>query len=213
MKYIYLLFLVFPFAIFGQTHGIEINSNLPGGDIVNESTISKGTTLKELIQENGLLVIFSSNTCPFVKEWEQDYPMIYELAIKNKVGMVLINSNSAFRETTESLEEMKRISNKFNYNNVPYLVDKDSELAKLFKANTTPHIFLFDAESKLVYRGSIDNRYDNKDRKATKYYLTNALQSLGENEEISLKTTKNIGCSIKKEETKSGKKKGYIIEE
>jgi hypothetical protein len=139
--------------------------------------------------------------------------MIYELAIKNKVGMVLINSNSAFRETTESLEEMKRISNKFNYNNVPYLVDKDSELAKIFKANTTPHIFLFDGDSKLVYRGSIDNRYDNKDRKATKYYLTSALRSLGENEVIKLKTTKNIGCSIKKEKTKSGKKKGYIIEE
>jgi hypothetical protein len=84
-----------------------------------------------------------------------------------------------------------------NYN-TPYLVDTDSKLADAFGAKTTPHVYLFDSEIKLVYRGSINDKYENKSKEATKHYLKEAIEELGAGDEVSNNDTREIGCSIKR---------------
>lgn len=178
---------------------LEIGDALPNS---NESMVCSNTntnhTLKDLSKENGVLVIFSCNTCPFVLEWEKEYPSIKELADERKIGIVLINSNEAKRKNDDSKEEMSKHAKDKGYSNIPYLVDNNSMLANKFGANTTPHIFLFDKNNKLVYKGAIDDRYENKDRKITKNYLKDAMSSLSNNKKIKTQVTVNKGCSIKR---------------
>ena len=70
-------------------------------------------SLNDLKQENGLIIIFSCNTCPFVignedfEGWEKQYNDLYTKAIEKGIGLVLINSNEAKREGDDSFDEMK----------------------------------------------------------------------------------------------------------
>jgi hypothetical protein len=91
---------------------------------------------------------------------------------------------------------MKKRSNEKGYT-MPYVVDTDSKLADAFGAKTTPHIYLFNKDMKLVYSGSIDNSWDSK-RTEEIPYLKNALAELGKDQKITTKSSVPRGCSIKR---------------
>lgn len=156
-------------------------------------------SLKSLAGKKGLIVIFSCNTCPFVLGWEDQYPMLAATAGLEDIGFVLVNSNEAKREGDDSLEEMKKHAKGADYN-MPYVVDENAALADAFGANTTPHVFMFDANMKLVYKGSINDKYEQKEKVATTRWLYDAMTKLaaGNASAISPAETKNLGCSIKR---------------
>ncbi len=64
-------------------------------------------SLEDVKKENGLLVLFSCNTCPFVMQWESRYPDIKAWADKNNFGMVVLNSNYQNRDGADSYEAMQ----------------------------------------------------------------------------------------------------------
>ena len=158
--------------------------------------------LDKLTQENGLIVIFSCNTCPFVvgsdgfEGWERQYNEIYKTAQENDMGVVLVNSNEAKRTGVDSPVEMKKRAEDNEYK-MPYIVDTDSKLADAFGAKTTPHAFILDKDKKLVYKGSIDNSWDTKKTELTTY-LYNAIANLAEGKTIEENSTAPRGCSIKR---------------
>ena len=69
-------------------------------------------------------------------------------------------------------------------------------LAKAFGAMKTPHVYLFDANDRLVYTGAIDDNAKSAKR-VKKNYLMDALSSLGSGKNIATRKTKALGCSIK----------------
>lgn len=146
--------------------------------------------------KNGLLVIFSCNTCPFVIGWEDRYPELGSLCKDNGMGMILVNSNAAKRTGDDSMENMKAHYKEKGYNTY-YVSDVNASLADAFGAKTTPHVFLFDGDLKCVYQGAIDDNYKSKDV-ATKHYLKNALSSLNAGKTIDPADTPAKGCSIKR---------------
>ena len=158
--------------------------------------------LKDYKKEKGLLVIFSCNTCPFVvgtpdfPGWERQYNRLFEQATKQNIGFILVNSNEAKRGKEDSIEEMMKRAGDQGYK-MPYLVDENSTLANAFGAKTTPHIFLFNGDLKLVYSGSIDNIWDNK-RTEEIPYLANAMDALSQGKKIKPSATPPKGCSIKR---------------
>lgn len=196
---------LFVFAIAGllsftiQGPGLALGDEAPLQDRVMKDISGKSLSLSDLKKENGLLVIFSCNTCPFVLGWESNYPVLGDLSDRLDIGMVLVNSNEAFRSDQDSFDAMVDHAKKAGYN-TPYVVDADHKLADAFDANTTPHVFLFDNEMKLVFKGSINDKYENKDKKATQDWLIAALRQLaaGHPENIDPAETRNIGCSIKR---------------
>jgi hypothetical protein len=159
-------------------------------------------TLEKLKKDNGLLVVFSCNTCPFVvgssdfPGWEKQYNDLNTLASDAKIGMVLINSNEAKRDDEDSFEAMRIQAKKQQYS-MPYLVDNNSILADAFGAKTTPHVYLFDSNLKLVYQGSIDNSWDPK-RDSEVTYLKDAIALVKDNKKIKTDATTPRGCSIKR---------------
>mgnify|MGYP000285676154 CR=1 FL=1 len=186
----------------GEITTLKVGDAMPKGDISMEATDGKSYSLDNLKKENGLLVIFSCNTCPFVvggktaEGWEGRYNEVYEAASDNKIGMVLVNSNAAKRDNGDSMKDMKKRAKKEGLK-ATYVIDNNSELADSFGARTTPHVFLFNADGKVVYAGAIDDNVD-KASEVKSPWLKNALDAAGKGEKIDPAQTKNKGCSIKR---------------
>ena len=174
---------------------LGIGTKLPKADVKLTDISDKSVSLAEAKGKNGLLVIFSCNTCPYVLANETRYKAIGELCSANGVGMILLNSNEAQRDGVESLAEMKAHAQKHGYN-VSYAVDANSELASAFGATRTPHVFLFNKDQDLVYRGAIDDSVTDA-TKVEKPYLADAIKAMVAGADIPVKETKSIGCSIK----------------
>jgi len=201
MKALYTLLILF---ILTSNNSIaQINSPLELGSIIPMSkelminVTDEKMSLDNNFNENGLLVVFSCNTCPFVVMWEDRYRQLEEMCQINKVGMVYINSNEAKRNGDDSKEEMKNYAKSMGYT-FPYLIDQNSAVANAFGAKTTPHIYLFDENKKLVYKGAIDDNFrDISQVKET--YLLDAIQQMVSAVDIKIKETNAKGCSIKRE--------------
>ena len=156
----------------------------------------KQTNLKEAIDKNGLLVIFSCNTCPYVIKNPQRTNAICSYAQKNGLGVVVINSNEVNRDADESLESMKAYAAEQHYK-WKYVVDSESELANAFGPNRTPECFLFNKDLKLVYHGAIDNNPSDEDNVSRKH-LQIAMDEMISGKDVSIKETKSVGCGIKR---------------
>lgn len=176
---------------------LEIGKAIPSADVKMMDVSGKEFSLADSKGENGLLVIFSCNTCPYVKLSEARIKDVASLAKKNKIGVILINSNEAQREDEDSFEEMKKYAMAQAYD-FHYVVDKNSVIADAFGATRTPHVFLFDKKG-LAYRGAIDdNIKDVNDAK--EHYLKNAIAAVGSGAPVKTNSTKSVGCSIKRVE-------------
>lgn len=181
----------------GDKPMLEIGAKAPLTDLKMENVDGKMLSLDKLKGENGLLVIFSCNTCPFVIGWEDQYPGLADFAAEQNIGMVLVNSNEKKREGDDSMAEMQKHYKEAGYKS-PYVIDANHKLADAFGARTTPHVYLLNSEMNLVYRGSINDKYERKDKTAQKQYLREAMEALAQGEEIANPNTREIGCSIKR---------------
>jgi peroxiredoxin len=198
-KILFIVIAAATMAFTGVNEQLALGDSAPMQEYEMMDISGQEMSLKSLAGKNGLVVIFSCNTCPFVLGWEGQYPMLANQAGNAEVGFVLVNSNEAKREGDDSIEEMKKHAKDAGYN-MPYVVDANSELANAFGANTTPHVFMFDGNMKLVYKGSINDKYEQKDKVATTRWLHDAmmLMAAGNASAINPAETKNIGCSIKR---------------
>ena len=153
-------------------------------------------SLQDVKKENGVVVLFSCNTCPFVLLWEDRFSDIKAWVDKNSVGMIVVNSNHQKRNGDESFEAMKTHAAEKGYN-FHYVLDENSLLANALGGQTTPHAFLFDRNMELAYKGAIDDSYKSA-KEVQQAYLKDAISDLGKGEIVALAETKPVGCSIKR---------------
>lgn len=183
------------FAQKDNIKSLEIGANLPSSEELLSVSGNK-YNLENVKTENGLLVMFSCNTCPFVIKSQHRTIEMMKYAKEHGIGMIIVNSNQAQRDAQDSYEEMKKYAEVQQYE-VPYVVDEGSVLADKFGATHTPEVFLFDGTGTLQYKGAMeDNPANPSDSKIL--YLQNAMQRLVKGEKIDPNTTKSIGCSIKR---------------
>ena len=174
---------------------LDLGSILPLGDIKMADIGGKDISLNDAKGKNGLLVIFSCNTCPWVIAWEDRYVELAETYKDKGVGIVAINSNEKQFETVDSMEEMQAHAKEQGYN-FYYTMDNGSKLASEFGATRTPHIYLFDKKDKLVYRGAIDDNARKPDQ-VENTYLADAIDNMLTGSAIDPAATKALGCAIK----------------
>ncbi len=182
---------------FAQKKSLQPGDMVPA---VNETMKNAGAgtdmAYQKVAGKNGLLVIFSCNTCPFVVKNESTISKTLEYAKSNNIGVAIINSNEAKREGDDSYDAMKKYARTQSYS-VPYLVDNDSKLADAFGANHTPEVFLFDKNNKLVYKGAMNDNPGNP-QDAKEMYIFSAIDAVVAGKTPNPQTTKSIGCSIKR---------------
>lgn len=174
---------------------LEIGSSIPLADYEMLDTSDKKISLNAAKGSEGLLVIFSCNTCPWVDAWEDRYIDLADKCLSKGIGMIAVNSNEAYRDRGDGLDDMKARAKKLEYP-FHYALDEGSRLAVAFGATRTPHIFLFNKEGKLIYRGAIDDNARDSN-KVKKPYLMNAIDEMLAGKPVKVKSTKALGCSIK----------------
>jgi peroxiredoxin len=140
-----------------------------------------------------LVVVFSCNHCPYVQAYERRM-MAIQRDYRNEVHLVAINSNDELSYPDDSYPKMVERAKELGFN-FQYLRDADQKVVTAYGAVCTPHVFVFDAERILRYRGRID---DSKDASLVKTHdLRNALDDILAKKAVRTPDTKPFGCSIK----------------
>ncbi len=188
-------------TLFGQGEEVkkikqlQIGETAPMSDIVMKEVKGHNTSLINEKKQNGLIVIFSCNTCPYVLAWEDRYNILAANSEANMIGFLVLNSNEAKRDGEDSFEAMKQKAKEMDYR-FHYLMDENHVVADAFGATKTPDVFLFDSNMKLVYKGAIDDNQVIDE--VTQTYLPNAAMNMIRGKKIEPEVTKSIGCTIKR---------------
>lgn len=175
---------------------LAVGSKIPGVDIKMKDVSGGEVSFKDAMKENGLLVMFSCNTCPFVIKHQDKTKEVSEYALKNSIGVILLNANEAQRGEKDSFDEMKAYAKDQGYNWY-YAIDEDSKMADAFGATMTPESFLFNKEGKLVYHGAINDKPRDPNNGKTDYLKT-AMSEMLSGKNVSTTNYPQFGCSIKR---------------
>jgi hypothetical protein len=197
-KLVFILFAILSVTVFaGNGDGeIGVGEKAVYTDVKMMDISGERISLEDVKMKNGVVVVFSCNTCPFVLRWEDRFSDIKAWADKNDVGMIVVNSNHQKRSGEESFEAMKEHAAEKGYN-FHYALDENSLLANALGGQTTPNDFFFDGNMKWAYNGAIDDSYKSAEQ-VNQAYLKNAISDLGNGEKVELAETKPVGCSIKR---------------
>ncbi len=166
-----------------------IDFKLPGTD-------GQEWTLENCRGENGTLIMFICNHCPYVKAI-QDRMVEDTLKLKTfGVNSVAIMSNDTESFPDDSFENMKKIADRFNYP-FPYLLDESQEIARAYGAVCTPDFFGYNKDLKLQYRGRMDDTTPSNSTPDAKRELVEAMQMIAQTGKGPQQQTASMGCSIK----------------
>lgn len=175
---------------------LPIGAQMPKTEVKLKDISGKEVTLKNAMKQNGLLVMFSCNTCPYVIKNQSRTNEICKYALSNGVGVVVLNSNEGQREGSDSYKEMQEYAKSQGYE-WTYAVDKNHEIADAFGATRTPECYLFDKAGKLVYHGAIDDSPADIS-KVNRVHLKEAINEATAGKDVSVKESKSVGCGIKR---------------
>lgn len=175
---------------------LPIGSSLPNADTKMKDISGKEVSFKDAMKKNGLLVMFSCNTCPVVKKYQGRTLEAAKLANGKNIGVILLNANEATRGDGDSYDDMQAYAKGQGYN-FSYVLDNSSAMADIFGATRTPEVFLFDKNSKLVYHGAIDDN-PNSATEVKENYLSIAIEEMTSGKAVQKTKTPSVGCSIKR---------------
>jgi len=199
MKKILFSVPVIAIAIFAFRSAVEplpIGAALPNAEKKMKDISGKEISFKDAMNKKGLLVMFSCNTCPVVQAYQSRTNEVCKYAKDKQIGVILLNSNEAYRNRGDSYSDMKDYANQQSYN-WSYVVDANSAMANAFGATRTPECFLFNADGKLVYHGAIDDNQNGPDE-VTRKHLVLAMDEMLSGKDVSVKNTRSVGCAIKR---------------
>lgn len=191
-----LLLVFFTSNIIAQNfQALAIGTSLPLANTKMKSIDGKEVSIKDAAGKNGVLVMFSCNTCPVVGKYQKRTLDAIRSAKQNGFGVIVINSNEANRDGEDSYNAMQRYAKAQGYD-VPYVVDENSRLANAFGAMRTPESFLFNAKNELVYHGAIDDNQDAS--QVQRRHLIEAITETANGKSVSVSKTRSVGCGIKR---------------
>lgn len=163
--------------------------SLPGTD-------GKTWTLDDVKGENGTLMMFICNHCPYVMA------VIDRIARDAKdlqaigVGVVAISANDVETYPQDAPEHMAALAEKHGFT-FPYLYDESQEVARAYDAVCTPDFFGYNAAGELQYRGRLDASNKAAAPADARRELFEAMKQVAETGKGPADQIASIGCSIK----------------
>ncbi len=183
-------------GISAQLQPLALGSSIPKAEIRMKDVSGKLISLSDVRTPNGLLVMFSCNTCPYVEKNQARTRAIGSLAQEKGIGFIVLNSNEGSRDQDDSYKDMQQYARAQQYA-WPYTIDSKNELADAFGASRTPECYLFDSDGKLVYQGAIDDNPADQS-KIKRKHLELAINEMLEGKDVTVKKSRSVGCSIKR---------------
>jgi peroxiredoxin len=164
------------------------NFNLPDTD-------GKPHDLESLMGENGLLIAFICNHCPYVQAIIDRLVMDANELKNHRINTVAIMSNDFASYPDDSPDKMKAFIVEHNMQ-FPYLIDETQGVARAYDAVCTPDFFGINKDKGLQYRGRLDNLPMNAQGERVPELLK-AMQQIAETGQGPEEQTPSMGCSIK----------------
>ncbi|MEE9354396.1 MAG: thioredoxin family protein [Methylococcaceae bacterium] len=163
--------------------------DLPGVD-------GRDWSLQQCMGEQGLLVMFICNHCPYVKA-VQERIVRDTLALQDSgIKSVAIMSNDVVNYPDDSFDNMKRVAKQWRFP-FPYLLDEDQQIARQYNAVCTPDFFGYNTVFELQYRGRLDaSRKETADENVRRD-LYEAMKLVATTGQGPVEQTPSMGCSIK----------------
>lgn len=159
---------------------------------------STGTNvaLSDLDGENGLVVMFICNHCPYVIHINPELVRIANEYSKKGISFVAISSNDVENYPDDSPDYMRMVSMVLQFP-FPYLYDESQKVAKDYDAACTPDLYVFDGDRNLYYRGRLDGSRPKNDEPLSGKDLRGALNGLLTGDKAPEKQYPSAGCNIK----------------
>ena len=165
-------------------------------DFSLKSIENKQISLNDVKGENGTLVMFICNHCPYVKgiikNLVDDVKFLEGLGIKS-VGIM---SNDVKNYPEDSFENMISFSKLHGFT-FPYLIDETQQVAKEYAAVCTPDFFGYNKNLELQYRGRIRELKNLKPIRTGDSDLKSAMKSVAKSGKGPTNQVPSMGCSIK----------------
>ncbi len=152
--------------------------------------------LNSMNRENGTLIVFICNHCPYVIHIIDKMIEISNYYNKKGLNSIFISSNNVETHPQGGPLAMKKYATEKNFN-FPYLYDESQEIAHKFKAACTPDFYLFDSNQKLVYRGRFDDARPGNEKPITGNELRIAIENSLSGKTPLKKQIPSLGCNIK----------------
>ena len=152
-------------------------------------------SLEGLIGENGLVIVFMCNHCPYVKAIIDRLVQDAETLHKSQVNMVAIMPNDFEAYPEDAPHKMAEFAARHQMR-FPYLIDADQQVAASYGAVCTPDFFGLNGSGQLQYRGRLDNLKMNAEGSRAQE-LVDAMQLIARTGTGPEAQTPSMGCSIK----------------
>ena len=180
---------------------LNIGDTIPGFDLPGID--DRNHKLSDYAAAKVMMVVFTCNHCPTAQAYEARLNRIQQDYADRGVALVAISPNDpkavrldelGYSDLGDTLEDMKIRAREAGFE-FPYLYDGENQKVSLsFGVLATPHVFIFDADRKLRYKGRID---DSEEGNPKSHDARNAIEALLNGKPVPVKTTKVFGCSTK----------------
>ena len=151
--------------------------------------------LQECRGENGLLVMFICNHCPYVKAIRDRLVRDARELLGYGIKTVAIMANDTTEYEEDSFENMQRIAAELDFP-FPYLYDESQAIAQAYGAVCTPDFFGYNKDLQLQYRGRLDASRKEAVPDAERD-LFNAMVQVAQTGQGPQEQIASMGCSIK----------------
>lgn len=179
-----------------ETSGYKI------GDIATDFSLKniddQTVSLADYTDAKGFIVIFTCNHCPYAVAYEDRIIALDKKYKAEGFPVIAINPNDPIKQPEDSFDMMKIRAKEKGFT-FPYLLDDGQHIYPQYGATKTPHVFLLqktDNGNVVQYIGAIDDNHDDASA-VTEKYVENAVDALLAGNEVAVKETKAIGCTIK----------------
>lgn len=177
----------------------------PAPDFALPGIDEKTHRLSEYKDGKILMIFFMSNHCPTSHAAESRLRKLLA-DTRGKLTFVAINPNHpdglsidelGYSKYNDGFEDMKKYAAEQGFD-FPYLYDGDTQsTAKAYGCLATPHVFIFDAERKLRYKGRFDDSQYADPATVKSPDARNAVEALRAGNPVPVPVTKPHGCSTK----------------
>ena len=182
--------------IYSNKEGYTIGSVVE--DFSLENIDGNMVSMSSFKAAKGFVIVFTCNTCPYAIAYEDRINNLNKKYANLGYPVIAIMPNNTVVKPGDNMEAMQLRAKEKGFT-FPYLMDKGQNVYPKFGATKTPHVYIVKQTNQgavVKYIGGIDDNY--RDAKAVKVkYVENALDALLKGEDVPVKETRAIGCSIK----------------
>ncbi len=207
MKALTIVFILSALTAFANPPDLKtLSPGDPAPDFNLKGVDGKMYTLAHFARGPVLVVMFNCNHCPTAQAIEQRFIKFVEDYRPKGVEILVISPNSpagirpaelGYSAYGDSYGDMVKHAKEQGFN-FPYLYDGDTQsVAKAYGCLATPHVFIFDRDRKLQYKGRFDDSRYADAQLVKNHDAINVVDALLAGKPVPVPETRPHGCSTK----------------